>query len=412
MKTVLITGAASGIGRATAQLASSRGWHCVLLDRNSEGLATLQHSLSGSHLTHAIDITDHTAVQHLAKQLPQIDALINNAGISESLHQALTEQSYDHLDRVAALNLRAPAHLISALASNLPSGAHIVNVASGAGLRAIPMRGLYSPSKAGVIEMTRALARARPDWCVNALSPGFVRTSLVDELIRAGRLDPAAALAKAPLGRMADPEEMAQALCFLASEDALGLQGQIVVVDGGSSIFGGSQNFPIATVPIIALNAGTQFKLGNLRNENPRSADWWEAFNGKSSAGHFSDELYPAAVEISLLQSASTTLLADIHAVALQFSHQHSQGASLTCLLPNRPEPDWALAGEVSAAKMLIATLACEWGPRALRINALEVPDDATAHQLAPVLNYLAGPAAQYLTGQTLSWRKPASAHP
>jgi NAD(P)-dependent dehydrogenase (short-subunit alcohol dehydrogenase family) len=409
VKTVLITGAASGIGKATALLAASRGWHCVLLDRDSEGLASLQLDLNGSHLTYALDITDEAALQRLASELPQIDALINNAGISESQHQPLIEQGYDHLESVPRLNLRAPANLITALSAKLPRGAHIVNVASGAGLRAIPMRGLYSPSKAGVIALTQALARARPDWCVNVLSPGFVRTALVDSLIQTGRLDPAAAVAKAPLGRMAEPEEMAQALCFLASDAALGLQGQTLVVDGGSSIFGGSQHFPVASVPVIASHARTQFEVIDSQAESSATQDWLDVLGNKHSEGLHNQEVYPAALALSLLHRGTRHLLADIHAIAVRFTRQYSQRASLTLLLPQRTESEWSLAGDSSAAKMLIATLACEWGPNALRINALEVPVGATAQQLAPVLAYLAGPAAQYLTGQTLYWKNATS---
>jgi hypothetical protein len=146
------------------------------------------------------------------------------------------------MGRLLAFNLHAPAAVIDACTALLKPGARVVNVSSGAGLHAIPWRGAYSPSKAGLIAQTRALAQARPDLCVTVLAPGFVRTELVDGLIQAGRLKPEGAVAKIPLGRMAAPAEMAQALYFLATPGARPLSGQIRR-NGGSSIYDGSQPF-------------------------------------------------------------------------------------------------------------------------------------------------------------------------
>src|SRR5690606_4018111 len=144
-------------------------------------------------------------------------AILNNAGATESSTLPLVEQDTERLERLLALNLAAPAAVVDACSHLLKPGARVVNVASGAGLAAIPWRGAYSPSKAGLIAQTFALAEARPDLCVSVLAPGFVRTELVEGLIQAGRLKPEGAVAKIPLGRMAAPAEMAQALFFLAS---------------------------------------------------------------------------------------------------------------------------------------------------------------------------------------------------
>ncbi|WP_423460399.1 SDR family NAD(P)-dependent oxidoreductase [Ottowia sp. VDI28] len=209
MQTVLITGAASGIGRDTAQLFAESGWQCVLVDRNAEALQQLGRSLptpaSAVHVLRTIDLTSQEQIASLGEGTPALDAILNNAGMSDSSNTPLAEQDYAQLERLLALNLAAPAAVVNACAPLLKRGARIVNVASGAGLHAIPWRGAYSPSKAGLIAQTKALAQARPDWCVTVLAPGFVRTELLDGLIQAGRLDPVNAVSKIPLGRMASP---------------------------------------------------------------------------------------------------------------------------------------------------------------------------------------------------------------
>jgi NAD(P)-dependent dehydrogenase (short-subunit alcohol dehydrogenase family) len=265
MQTVLITGAASGIGRDTARRFASAGWQCVLVDQNAQALGQLGASLpapaSAPHVLRCIDLTDAAQVASLGEGMPALDAVLNNAGMSDASNTPLAEQGPAHTARLLALNLAAPAAVVDACARWLKPGARVVNVASGAGLHAIPWRGAYSPSKAGLIAQTRALARARPDWCVTVLCPGFVRTELVAGLIEAGRLKPEGALAKIPLGRMAAPEEMARALQFLASADAAPLHGQMLALDGGSSIYGGSQPLPAATLAPLPLDTPMELEV-------------------------------------------------------------------------------------------------------------------------------------------------------
>ena len=92
-----------------------------------------------------------------------------------------------------------------------------------------------------------------------------------------------------------------------------------------------------------------------------------------------------------------------VHQAATRFAARYGQRASLTLLLPAPSAVPWRDAGETAAIRMLIATLACEWGAKALRINALELAAGMTAQQVAPVVHFVAGAGAQYLTGQTLS---------
>jgi NAD(P)-dependent dehydrogenase (short-subunit alcohol dehydrogenase family) len=178
--TVLITGAASGIGRATAVLFAQRNWRCVLLDRALGPLQQLQSELESSkangHLIIQIDLTHESEILTVLVDMPELDALVNNAGMSHSGASALDPLQGEIPSQLVALNLTAPARMVEACESRLRPGARIVNLTSGAALRAIPNRGLYSPSKAGLLEQTRALAAAKPDWTVTSLAPGFVRT--------------------------------------------------------------------------------------------------------------------------------------------------------------------------------------------------------------------------------------------
>ncbi|VTU30800.1 3-oxoacyl-[acyl-carrier-protein] reductase FabG [Variovorax sp. SRS16] len=402
MQTVLITGAASGIGRDTARLFAGAGWQCVLVDHNEQALHTLGQSLpapaSAAHVLRTIDLTDPQQIASLGDGTPALDAILNNAGMSDASNTPLAEQSPAQMGRLLALNLAAPAAVVDACTHLLKPGARIVNVASGAGLHAIPWRGAYSPSKAGLIAQTLALAQARPDWCVTVLAPGFVRTELVDGLIQAGRLKPERALAKIPLGRMAAPEEMAQALYFLASPGAQPLSGQVLPVDGGSSIYGGSQALAPATWAAQALDMPMQLEVCG-----GDAAPWQDVAQPAIGQPH-----YAACLDLSPLSCESAGLLQAVHAAAARFAARCAQQASLTVLLPSRKVDRWQHAGDGAAARMLVSTLACEWGHRALRVNALEVPGDVDPQSLHPLLRFVCGPAAQYLTGQTLIGRSVA----
>lgn len=396
MQTVLITGAASGIGRETARLFAGHGWQCVLVDRNAPALRELGQSLpcpaSAAHVLHAIDLTDPGQVARLGEGTPALDAIVNNAGMSDPSGTPLAEQDAAQVARLLALNLHAPAAVVDACAALLKPGARIVNVSSGAGLHAIPWRGAYSPSKAGLIAQTQALAQARPDLGVTVLAPGFVRTELVDALIAAGRLQPENAVRKIPLGRMAAPEELAQALYFLASAGARPLSGQVLAFNGGSSISGGSQGFAPATLSTLPVDLPMRLAVAG------GDAGPWQAL----APAPGDRPAYAACLDLSPLACEPAGLLQAVHAAAVAFARRNHAQASLTVLLPARTPGRWQDAGDPAAARMLVATLACEWGARALRINALEVAPDADPASLHPLLRFVCGAGAQYLTGQTL----------
>ncbi|MBO9647599.1 MAG: SDR family oxidoreductase [Variovorax sp.] len=396
MQTVLITGAASGIGRDAARLFAAAGWQCMLVDHNEAALHALGRTLpplsSSAHVLRTIDLTDPAQVASLRDGTPALDAVLNNAGMSDASNTPLAEQTPAQMAQLLALNLAAPAAVVDACTPLLKPGARIVNVSSGAGLNAIPWRGAYSPSKAGLIAQTLALAAARPDWCVTVLAPGFVRTELVDGLIQAGRIKPENAVGKIPLGRMALPAEMAQALFFLASPGAAPLHGQVLAFNGGSSVFGGSQRFEPATLEPLPLDLPVRLEV-----VGGDGAPWRAVAIEPATGPH-----YDACLDLSPLSCEGPSLLQTVHAAATRFHTRNAQQASLTLLLPRPRNARWQDAGDAAAARMLVSTLACEWGGRALRINALEVPEDFDPESLHPLLRFVCGPAAQYLTGQTL----------
>ncbi|MGE8658395.1 MAG: SDR family NAD(P)-dependent oxidoreductase [Achromobacter sp.] len=384
METVLLTGAASGIGRATARRLARGGRRCVLVDRNAEALASLADELGATHVLRVADLTDPAQIAALAEGLPPLHALINNAGMTDDSNQPIIGLAPAGWQRLLDLNLHAPGRLPLALRERLVPGARIVNVASGAGLRAIPWRGAYSPSKAGLIAQTRAMAKAFPAWRFTVLCPGFVRTELVAGLIAAGRLDPARAVAKIPLGRLGEPEDIGCALAFLASAESASLTADLLAVDGGSSVFGGSQAY--APSPHAPMACDTPLAL---RVRGP-----WDGPRQDAAEG------YPALLDTRVLASPPGRRLEAIVQAARQAAPDGP--GSLTLLLPRDQDETWEGAGERAAARMLIATLACEWGPKAARINAVEVPAGTDPATCLPLLRFVAGAQAQYLTGQTL----------
>ena len=394
MDTVLLTGAARGIGRATAWRLAREGRRCVLVDRNAEALHALRTALRSEgaaldHLARVADLTDPDQIHALADGLPPLDAIINNAGMTDASNLPAVDQADDNWQRLLNLNLHAPARLLRALHGRLTRHARIVNVASGAGLRAIPMRGAYSPSKAGLIAQTQALAQAHPELRVSVLCPGFVQTDLVDGLIASGRLDPVRAVAKIPLGRLAAPEEIACALAFLASDDAALASGGRLSVDGGSSVFGGSQAYPPSAIAPASCDTPLSLTVHGH----------WPALRSAEVR-----DGYPAVIDATVLNSPPGGRLVATLAAARRHGSGDAPG-SLTLLLPRASDTDWEHAGDDATARMLVATLACEWGPRARRINAVDVASAEPNPALSPLLRFVAGAQAQYLTGQTLCTR-------
>lgn len=233
---ILITGGASGIGRATVRLFASEGAQVAALDIDAAGLAELA---SEGIVTAVCDLSDGTriarSVDVAAKSLGGLDGVVNCAGIA---HMApLAELEPDIWRRIMAINLDAPYLVCRAALRWLEAagGGTIATIASGQALLPnAPGGTAYAASKAGVLAFTKALAaELAPRIRCNALCPGIVDTPMVKGLLDNGTPEDTAFLRQYALGRAAAPEEMARALLFLTSDDSSYVTGIALAADGG-----------------------------------------------------------------------------------------------------------------------------------------------------------------------------------
>jgi NAD(P)-dependent dehydrogenase (short-subunit alcohol dehydrogenase family) len=241
-KVVLVTGAASGIGRATAKAFAGEGATVALLDRDADGLRAAQREIGGRATVHLVDVADRAAVDaahaSVAGAHGRIDVAFNNAGVIEPvgwLHDT-PEESWD---RVIAVNLKGVWLCMRAQLRHMFARRDgvIVNTSSAAGLVGAPGTSPYTTAKHGVIGLTRtaALEYATHGIRINAVAPGTVETPMNATFSRQAN-DP---FADAPVrhghpnGRLARPEEIADAVLFLASARSTFATGSTLVVDGG-----------------------------------------------------------------------------------------------------------------------------------------------------------------------------------
>jgi NAD(P)-dependent dehydrogenase (short-subunit alcohol dehydrogenase family) len=240
-RVAVITGAAQGIGRRTAELLAELGYRIGLIDLRKPA-ATIEaiQSRGGHVVSYTGDITSEGAVLDFAalvySHYGRADVLVNNAGIS---HIAPAEEtSFDDYRRVLEVNLVAPFLLSRIFGEKMlaaRSGA-IVNVASIAGLFAVSDRAAYNASKHGLIGLTRTLAA---EWGgrgvrVNAVCPGWVKTEMDASDQAGGSYSDADITGRVPMGRFASPDDIARAIAFLADDTQSSfINGHCLSVDGG-----------------------------------------------------------------------------------------------------------------------------------------------------------------------------------
>jgi 3-oxoacyl-[acyl-carrier protein] reductase len=239
-KIVLVTGASRGIGRAIALEFGSRGAIVVINYNSSAGPANevLEQikAAGGDGMVYQADVSDADAVDEMiktvTKEYGKLDVLVNNAGTTRD--NVIMMLKPEDFDTVINTNLRS-AWLCSKAASRAmmrKRSGRIINITSVVGIAGNGGQTNYSASKAGMIGLTKSLAKeiATRNITVNAVAPGFIATDMTAELSEDIQ---ATALSHIPLGRMGKPEEVAKAVAFLASDDAAYITGQVIVVDGG-----------------------------------------------------------------------------------------------------------------------------------------------------------------------------------
>lgn len=242
-KAALVTGASSGIGRAAAVLFAREGARVIVSDINVSGgeetVAAIQKQ-GGEARFIRCDISKPAEVEALIRgaveTLGRLDCAVNNAGVSGVMVPTV-DYPEDDWDRVIATNLKGVWLCMKQELQQMlkQGGGSIVNTASVAGLVGVPMTSAYVAAKHGVVGLTKtvALEYAKANIRINVVCPGVVRTPMLMDTTRENPQMEAALLAAEPVGRMAEPEEIAEALVWLCSGAASFITGAALPVDGG-----------------------------------------------------------------------------------------------------------------------------------------------------------------------------------
>ncbi len=244
-----ITGGGSGIGRATALAFARAGAKVVVSDVNDaagrETVAQIENAGSGASYVNC-NVADpdqiEAAIRHTVETYGRLDIGINNAGIGGKFGRLL-DQTRQDFDQMMAVNVGGVFYgmqaqirqMLSQNGAGHPAGGRIVNVSSIAGVRGMPMGGPYSASKHAVLGLTKtaALEYVRQNIRVNAICPVYTHSAMVDTLINTGPGMEERMRRVIPIGRFGQPEEIAQAILWLCSDENAFCTGQAIQMDGG-----------------------------------------------------------------------------------------------------------------------------------------------------------------------------------
>lgn len=244
-KVAFVTGAGSGIGRATAIAFAKAGASVTAVDISEKGLqetAALIEAFGGRVLTIPCDVTSSkgikSALDKTVTTFGGLDCAFNNAGIEQPVNK-LKDIDEELWDRVLAVNLKSVylcmKHQIDIMLEN--GGGSIVNTSSGAGVMAIQGQSAYCASKYGVTAISKcaALENASQGIRVNALCPGIIDTDMISRFTGDTEQGRARVIAQEPIGRMGRPEEIANTVLWLCSEQAAFVTGHAMIIDGGQT---------------------------------------------------------------------------------------------------------------------------------------------------------------------------------
>ena len=234
----IVTGASRGIGRAIARMLASRGAVVVAAARGDNAAETVAaiREAGGRAEPATVDVSDAAAVEAMVSAVLQrhgrVDILVNNAGIARD--QLLLRMKRDDWDQVIATNLTAAFTCVQAVLKPMVKqrAGRIISISSVVGQMGNAGQANYAASKAGLIGFSKALARevASRSITVNVVTPGLVDTDMTKAITDKAQTDWASAI---PLGRLGTPDEIAAAVCFLASDEAAYITGQVLAVNGG-----------------------------------------------------------------------------------------------------------------------------------------------------------------------------------
>ena len=239
-KVAIVTGGSRGIGRSVCVALAQAGAYVVVNFRSGEAAAeetlTLMRAAGGDGEVLGFDVSDpdasDSAIKDVVARKGRLDILVNNAGVAYD--QLLARVKPEDLAATWAINLNGPIFCSKAALRSMMRAktGRIINLSSVVAESGNPGQAVYSASKAGIIGLTKTLAReyAKRNVTVNAVSPGFIETDMTSSLPAAAR---EGILTQTPLGRIGRPEEVAAAVLFLASDEAAYITGQVLRVNGG-----------------------------------------------------------------------------------------------------------------------------------------------------------------------------------